>query len=131
MERPRSRLCSPAFQRFCCERSRDLYESIMKEKRLEDASSLPRAVSTHESLGSEANQLLSKEQENQRYWENWGSDLCNEQQGALRGKGVLRNCREKDERRKTFALGTRSSDSLWSLLAPLLTGCTRRWQGTC
>ncbi|XP_017589905.1 PREDICTED: glutamate-rich protein 6, partial [Corvus brachyrhynchos] len=52
--------------RFCCEHSRDLYEFFMKEKRLEDASSLPRAVSTHESLGSEANQLLSQEQENQR-----------------------------------------------------------------
>ncbi|XP_053808134.1 glutamate-rich protein 6 [Vidua chalybeata] len=53
--------------RFCCERSRELYEFIVKEKRrLEDASSVPRAVSTHESLGSEANLLLSKEQDNQR-----------------------------------------------------------------
>lgn len=100
----------------------------MKEKkRLEDASSLSRAVSTQESLSSEANLLLSKEQDSQRYWEDWGSGPCNEQ-GALRGKGALRNCRERDERRKTFALGT-SPDSLWSLLAPLLPGCTRRWQG--
>ncbi|XP_031361535.2 glutamate-rich protein 6 [Lonchura striata] len=53
--------------RFCCERSRELYEFIVKEKkRLEDVSSLPRTVSTHESLGSEANLLLSKEQDNQR-----------------------------------------------------------------
>ncbi|XP_023789011.1 glutamate-rich protein 6 [Cyanistes caeruleus] len=53
--------------RFCCERSRELYEFIRNErKRLEDVSSLPRAVSTQESLGSEANLLLSKEQENWR-----------------------------------------------------------------
>uniref|UniRef100_A0A8C9N1R3 FAM194 C-terminal domain-containing protein n=1 Tax=Serinus canaria TaxID=9135 RepID=A0A8C9N1R3_SERCA len=39
----------------------------MKErKRLEDASSLPRAVSTQESLSSEANLLQSKEQDSQR-----------------------------------------------------------------
>ncbi|XP_041323909.1 glutamate-rich protein 6 [Pyrgilauda ruficollis] len=49
--------------RFCCQGSRELYEFILKErKRLEDASSLPRAVSTQESPGSEANMLLSKEQ---------------------------------------------------------------------
>nr|XP_054495478.1 glutamate-rich protein 6 [Agelaius phoeniceus] len=53
--------------KFCCKRSRELYEFIMKEKkRLEDASSLPRAVSTQESLSSEANLLLSKEQDSQR-----------------------------------------------------------------
>ncbi|KAJ7400131.1 glutamate-rich protein 6 [Pitangus sulphuratus] len=60
--------------RFCCKSYRDLYEFIMKErKRLRDACSAPRAVSTHEYHGSEAYQLQSKEQENQRYWENWGS----------------------------------------------------------
>ncbi|KAF2978048.1 hypothetical protein EK904_013899 [Melospiza melodia maxima] len=53
--------------KFCCKRSRELYEFIMKEKkRLEDASSLPRAVSTQESLSAEANLLLSKEQDSQR-----------------------------------------------------------------
>lgn len=92
----------------------------MGRKRLEEASSLPRALSPYESIGSEANLLLSKEKEDWRYWENWGSGLHNEQQGALRAKGVLRNHRERDERRKTSALGTRSSDSLWSLLAPLV-----------
>ncbi|XP_038002123.1 glutamate-rich protein 6 [Motacilla alba alba] len=67
VERPRSRLRSLAFQRFCCQRSRELYEFIVRErKRLEDASSLPRAVSTQESLGSEANLLLPKEQDSHR-----------------------------------------------------------------
>ncbi|RMC01853.1 hypothetical protein DUI87_21014 [Hirundo rustica rustica] len=51
--------------RFCCERSRELCEFIMVRKRLEDASSLPRAISS-ESIGSEANLLLSKEKENWR-----------------------------------------------------------------
>ncbi|XP_032924637.1 glutamate-rich protein 6 isoform X4 [Catharus ustulatus] len=53
--------------RFCCERSRELYEFITKEKKkLEDTSSLPRAVGNQESLGSETSLLLSKEQENRR-----------------------------------------------------------------
>ncbi|KAM4894820.1 glutamate-rich protein 6 [Sylvia borin] len=130
VERPRSRLRSLAFQRLCCEHSRELYELIVERKTPEDACSLPGALSTDESVGSEANLLLSKEKEDWRYWENWGSGLCNEQQGALRAKGVVRNCKERDERRKTFALGTRSSYSLWSLLAALLPGCTRRWRGT-
>ncbi|KAI1236066.1 hypothetical protein IHE44_0002162 [Lamprotornis superbus] len=59
--------------RFCCERSRELYEFITKErKRLEDASSLPGAVSIQESLGSETSLLLSQEQEN-----------CRQQKGQL------------------------------------------------
>lgn len=92
-----------AFQRFCCERSRELYEFMTKEKKqLKDDSSIPGAVSNQESLGSETSLLLSKEQENHRYWENWGSGLCSEQQGALRGKGVLRNCRRRMKEETTL-----------------------------
>ncbi|XP_066182558.1 glutamate-rich protein 6 [Sylvia atricapilla] len=64
--RPRSRLRSLAFQRLCCEHSRELYELIVERKTPEDASSLPGALSTDESVGSEANLLLSEEKEDWR-----------------------------------------------------------------
>ncbi|KAL9844805.1 glutamate-rich protein 6 isoform 2-T2 [Geothlypis trichas] len=65
--RPESSESNVHHEKFCCKRSRELYGFIMKEKkRLEDASSLSRAVSTQESLSSEANLLLSKEQDSQR-----------------------------------------------------------------
>lgn len=57
-----------AFQKFCCERNRDLFEFIVNErKNHEGAWSVPVAVGPHESHSTEADRLLSKERAYQRY----------------------------------------------------------------
>ncbi|XP_075617890.1 glutamate-rich protein 6 [Balearica regulorum gibbericeps] len=56
--------------KFCCERNRDLYEFIVSErKNHEGARSVPIAVGPHESHGTEAERLLSKERAYQRQQE--------------------------------------------------------------
>lgn len=61
--------CS-AFQRLCCEHCRELCDLRAETRTPEDANSLPRALSTDESVGSESNLLLSKE--DWRYRGDWG-----------------------------------------------------------
>ncbi|XP_074887282.1 LOW QUALITY PROTEIN: glutamate-rich protein 6 [Buteo buteo] len=61
---------SSTFQKFCCERNRDLYEFIVNErKNHEGAWSVPIAVGPHKSHGTEADRLLSKERAYQRQQE--------------------------------------------------------------
>lgn len=74
--RPRHR--SPAFQSFCCECSRDLYEFIVAERRSRERAhsvpsataapdaTAPSAVTPHEPHGTEADRRLSKDRAYQR-----------------------------------------------------------------
>ncbi|XP_019328928.1 PREDICTED: glutamate-rich protein 6 [Aptenodytes forsteri] len=56
--------------KFCCKHNRDLYEFIVNErKNHEGAWSVPIAVGPHESHGTEADRLLSKERAYQRQQE--------------------------------------------------------------
>ena len=65
---PRSWHRSSAFQKFCCEHNRDLYEFIVNERKTrEGAGSVPIAAGPRESHGTEAERPLSKQRAYQRY----------------------------------------------------------------
>ncbi|XP_072724282.1 glutamate-rich protein 6 [Ciconia boyciana] len=65
--------CPPSQEyesKFCCERNRDLYEFIVNERKNHEGTwSIPTALGPHESHGTEADRLLSKERAYQRQQE--------------------------------------------------------------